>query len=133
MARRVAIAGAVAIVVGGIILVLLALAGRAVYSRAAFGTWDPAAPPTRISYCNRTYLPGSHVTRIQINADGNSLGTFRLRQVGATADGKPIVAKPLPDNVRHKYGNASPLPCAMVVYLKLGDDDYVAYGLSGGP
>ena len=36
------------------------------------------------------------------------------------------------DSVRYRYGTP-PLPCAMAVYLKVGDDDYVAYGLSGGP
>jgi hypothetical protein len=132
MARRVAILGAAGILVGGIILVLLIVAGRAVYSRAAFGTWDPRELPARISYCDRRYLPGSHLTRSRIDAEANDLGTFPVRQIGTTLDGKPIFAKPLPDNVRHKYGNP-PLPCAMSVYLKVGDDDYVAYSLSGGP
>ncbi len=129
MARRMAIAG---VVIAGITLILLIVAARSLYSRAAFGTWDPTALPTRISYCDRQYLLGSYVPRSQIDAEGNGLGTFPFRQVGTTADGKPIFAKPLPDNVRHKYGNP-PLPCAMSVYLKVGDDDYVAYGLSGGP
>jgi hypothetical protein len=127
------IAGLAGIGAVGISLVLLVFAGRSIYSRAAFGTWNPAAPPTRIAYCDRTYLPGSHVTRIQIDTEGNGLGTFPVRQVSTTADDKPIFAKPLPDNVRHKYPNAAPLPCAMVVYLRVGSDDYVAYGLSGGP
>ncbi len=132
MARRVPIIGAAGIVVAGLILVLLLVAGRAVYSRAAFGTWDASALPTRIEYCDRRYLPGSHVTSQRIDASGNGTGVLPLRQVGATADGKPIFAKPLTDDARRKYGTP-PLPCTMVVYLKLGSDDYVAYGLSGGP
>jgi len=108
------------------------LFGRSVYSRAAFGTWDPRALPTRIPYCDRTYLPGPHVNRAQIEAIGNAFGVFAFRQVGNTADGKPIFARPLPDSVRHRYSGA-PLPCDMGVYLKVGADDYVAYGLSGGP
>ena len=125
MARRVAIAG---VATAGVTLILLVLAGRSIYSRAAFGTWDPGALPTRISYCDRHYLPGSHLTRSQIDPEGN----FPYRQVGATADGKPIFAQPLSDAARHKYGNP-PLPCDMVVYLKVAGEDYVAYGLSGGP
>jgi hypothetical protein len=121
----IALAGVAAV---GISVILLVLAGRSIYSRAAFGTWDPTALPTRISYCDRNYLPGSHLTRSQIDAEGN----FPYRQVGTTADGKPIFAQPLADSERHKYGNP-PLPCAMGVYLKLAEDDYVAYGLSGGP
>src|ERR1700716_2178104 len=111
MTRSRAVLAAVGIVLGGIILVLLLVSGRSVYSRAAFGTWDPTALPTRISYCDRDYLPGSHVTRSQIDGDGNDLGTFPLGQVESTADGKPIFAKPLPDSVRHKSPNAAPLPC----------------------
>jgi hypothetical protein len=128
MGHRLVIIGLAGIAAVGISVILLVLAGRSIYSRAAFGTWDPTALPTRISYCDRHYLPGSHVARSQIDAEGN----FPFRQVGTTADGKPIFAQPLPDSERHKYGNP-PLPCAMSVYLKVGDDDYVAYGLSGGP
>jgi hypothetical protein len=50
-----------------------------------------------------------------------------------TPSGAPIFAKPLPDNVRHMYPNSAPLPCDMTVYLKVGPDDYIAYGISGGP
>ncbi|GAC1484871.1 MAG: hypothetical protein PVSMB9_10750 [Candidatus Dormibacteria bacterium] len=113
--------------------VVAVVAGRAIYSRAAFGTWDPAAMPARISYCDRTFLPGSHVTRATIETIGNGFGVFPIRQVSSTADGKPIVAKPLPDSVRHMYPNGPPLPCSMSVFVKTGTDDYVAYGLSGGP
>jgi hypothetical protein len=133
MARRLAIAGLAGLVLLGISVVVLVTAGRSLYSRAAFGTWDPQALPTRISYCDRDYLPGSHVARIEIDEEVNSFGTFPLRQVGSTADGKPIFARPLPDSVRHKYPNAAPLPCSMTVYLQVGADDYVAYGLNGGP
>ena len=133
MIRRVLILGAAGIVVGGIILVLLLVAGRAVYSRAAFGTWDAAAQPNRIDYCDRRYYPGSRVTRTQVDATGNGLGVFPFRQVGATATGRPFFAKPLPDSVRRQFANGPVLPCAMSVYLSVGPDDYVAYGLSGGP
>ncbi len=133
MARRLAIAGLVGLVLVGLGLVLVPVVGRSIYSRAAFGTWDPTALPSRISYCERGYLPGSHVTRTDIDEADNSFGTFPVRQVGTTADGKPIFARPMPDTIRHKYPNTAPLPCSMVVYLKVGADDYVMYGLNGGP
>ncbi len=110
-------------------LCLAALLIWVLYSRAAFGTWNPTAQPNRISYCDRTYYPGSHVDRARIETTGNSLGVFPIRQVGASADGTPFVAKPLPDSVRRTYT----LPCAMTLYLKVGADDYVAYVISGGP
>jgi hypothetical protein len=111
-------------------LVVLAWAG---YSRAAFGTWNPLAQPSRINYCDRRYYPGSHFTRAQIDTMGNGLGVSPFRQVETTAGGMPIYAKPLPDSVRHQFPKSPPLPCDMAVYLKVGADDYIAYGISGGP
>ena len=46
----------------------LLLSGWLIYSRSAFGTWDPTAQPDRISYCGRTYLPGEHVSRAIIDS-----------------------------------------------------------------
>ena len=85
--------------------------------------------PTRISYCDRTYVPGPHVTRATIENTGNGFGVFPIRQVSSTVDGKMIFAKPMPDSVRH----GSTLPCSMAVYVRVGTNDYVAYGLGGGP
>src|SRR5437762_7586554 len=111
---------------------MLALSGWVFYSRSAFGTWDPTAQPARISYCDRTYLPGQRVSRAIIDSTGNGLGVFPFRQAGSTAGGTPFFAKPLSDSVRYRYGTP-PLPCAMAVYLKVGPDEYIAYVLSGGP
>src|SRR2546422_10932482 len=127
MRRRLSLA-AVA-VLGSLIL---AVPGWVFYSRSAFGTWDPTAQPARISYCDRTYLPGPHVSRALIDSTGNGLGVFSFRQVGGTAGRTPFYAKPLPDSVRNRYA-PPPLPCAMAVYLKVGPDDYIAYVLSGSP
>ena len=115
MARRMAIAGVGAVVLVGLSLIVLVLAGRSLFSRAAFGTWDPNALLERITYCDREYQPGSHATRGDIESTGNGFGVFPTREVARTADGKPIVAKPLPDSV-----------CR-------GADDYFAYGIEGGP
>lgn len=117
----------------GALTVAVALASWVFYSRVAFGTWNPEAQPTRISFCDRGYLPGSaHFSGSEIEARGNGLGRYPLRQVGITAGGVGFFAKPLPDSVRYRYGSP-PLPCDMTVYLKVGADDYIAYGLSGGP
>jgi hypothetical protein len=129
MPRRLAIAGVAGLVLVGLGLVLVPVIARSIYSRAAFGTWDPTALPTRISYCERDYQPGSHVTRAQIDGEVNAFGDFPFRQVGSTADGKPIFARPMSDSARRQH---TPV-CTMQVYLKVGADDYVAYGLNGGP
>lgn len=128
MRRIIAFAGLAALTVA-----LLGLLGWMSYSRAAFGTWDPMARPNRIDYCDRRYYPGSHFTGAQINARGNGLGVIPFRRVGTTAGGLPFYAKPLPDSMRQPTQYSGPLPCAMTVYLKLGADDYLAYGISGGP
>ena len=133
MPQRMAIAGVGAVVLVALSLVVLVLAGRSLYSRAAFGTWDPSALPARISYCDRRYQPGTHVTGAYIESTGNGFGAFPIREVARTADGKPIVAKPLPDRVRRMYPNGPPLPCSMSVYVQVGANDYVAYVIEGGP
>jgi hypothetical protein len=119
-------------------VMVVALAGLVVlgwvsYSRAAFGTWNPMAQPNRIDYCDRQYYPGWHFTRAQIDSRGNGLGVFPFRQVGTTRVGAPIFAKPVPDSLRHETPTSGLLPCAMTVYIKAGPDDYLAYGISGGP
>src|SRR5207245_3847182 len=126
MGRRLSLAA-----VAALSLPVLALSAWVAYSRSAFGTWDPTAQPARISYCDRIYLPGQHVSRALIDSTGNGLGVFPFRQVGSTAGRSPFYAKPIPDSVRNRYA-PPPLPCATAVYLKVGPDDYVAYALSGG-
>jgi len=127
MGRRLRLAAMAALGLPAVVL-----SGWIIYSRSAFGTWDPTAQPARISYCDRTYLPGPHVSRALIDSTGNGLGVFSFRQVGGTAGRTPFYAKPLPDSVRNRYA-PPPLPCAMAVYLKVGPDDYIAYVLSGSP
>jgi hypothetical protein len=120
-------------VLGVLTVAVLGLLCWVGYSRMAFGTWDPTARPNRIDYCDRRYYPGSRFNRAQIEATGNGLGVFPFRQVGMTAGGTPIFAKPMPDSVRRHFAGGPVLPCDMAVYLKVGADDYLAYGISGGP
>jgi hypothetical protein len=117
----------------GCILVAIVLTGWIGYSRTVFGIWNPLQQPSRIDYCGRRYYPGAlHLTRAEIVATGNGLGVFPIEQVAISPAGAPIYAKPLPESVRHQVGNPA-LPCNMAVYLKDGTDDYLAYGISGGP
>src|SRR5437879_6802506 len=112
MERLLTRAGLVAVALAGLVLV-----GWISYSRAAYGTWNPLAQPNRIDYCDRRYFPGWHFSRAQIDARGNDLGVFPFRQVGTTASGAPIFAKPLPDSLRHETPTSSRPPCAMTMYI----------------
>ena len=127
MGRLLKRAGVIAVALVGLVVV-----GWISYGRAAFGTWNPMAQPNRIDYCDRRYYPGWHFTRAQIDSRGNGLGVFPFLQVGTTPIGAPIFAKP-PAGLRHETPTSGPLPCAMTVYIKTGPDDYIAYGMSGGP
>jgi len=108
------------------------MAGRSGYT-AALRTWEVERLPSRISYCEWTYLPGPHVTRATIDTTGNGPEVLPLRRVSSTAGGSPILAKPLADSARYRYANSPPLPCAIVIYLKVGADDYVAYAITDSP
>ena len=121
---------------GACLLLGLMVVSWIAYSRALYGIWDPLAQPSRIDYCDRRYYPGSpalHLTRSQIEASSNAFGSFPMRQVGMSPAGAAIYARPLSDSVRYQFANGPVLPCDMAVYLKVGTDDYVAYGISGGP
>src|SRR6202165_1962928 len=128
MRRLLTRAGLVAVAVVGLVVL-----GWSYYSRAAFGTWNPLAQPNRIDYCDRRYYPGWHFTRAQIDSSGNALGVFPFRQVGTTPSGAAIFAKGAPDSILRATPYAGPLPCSMTVYVKVRPDDYIAYGISGGP
>ena len=121
-------AGLVAVVLAAIVLL-----GWVYYSRTAYGTWNPLAQPKRIDYCDRRYYPGWHFSRAQIDSSGNALAVFPCRQVGTTPSGAAIFAKVAPDSIRRATPYSGPLPCSMTVYVKVGPDDYIAYGISGGP
>lgn len=104
---------------------LLIVVGWNWYTRDAIA-WDYTGLPDRIHYCDRNYGAGSpHQSRAQINEEP-------LQQVGRSSSGRPILARPLSDSQRRAAGTPL-LPCTMVVYLKVGADDYIPYSLLGGP
>jgi hypothetical protein len=119
----------------GVIAVLVAgPALLSIHSRLAFGVWDPWSNPTRISYCGRTYdVAASGTLWARERATSGTDPGFRAAwsEVGRTDAFAPYYAMVVPDPVRQRF--SPPLPCTMAVYLRLGDDAYLPYGLSGGP
>jgi hypothetical protein len=103
---------------------LLLMVGWNWYTREAIA-WDYTGLPERIHYCDRDYQPGSHLARVEIKDQP-------LQQVGKSATGRPMLARTLSDGERRAMGYPL-LPCTMVVYLQVGADDYIVYGLMGGP
>lgn len=103
--------------------------------RSAYGSWWQA--PERISYCGRTYLLGTtdlSLADIQERLGQAGLsddGSNRLAVVGKAPPiiGPPMLAVVTPEEERQKHG----VPCTMALYLETGEDEYTAYGLSGGP
>lgn len=119
------------IAIGVIAVTALAIAALAFALRnAVFGTspaaiHDAATVPDRFTVCDRTYR-GSENERTLVEASAG--GTVVL------VDPAPLAPCPEPnaDGVRPctRIGDA---PCATVVYIRIGEDAYRAYDLSGGP
>ena len=113
--------------------ILIAGASIAFYNRANFGTFYTAGPPPRINYCGRTYYPGD-TSRADSLARVNSFlaanGQNGLARVGSTPSGMPIVANVMSAETRASFHTSV---CTMELWVQIGADSYVAYGLSGGP
>jgi len=113
---------------------VLLIAGTFAY-RYTYGSWWQA--PQRIPYCGRTYMPGTPDLSLaeirqavsQTGLPGGAPGP--LVSIGKTPPvvGADMLAAVTPEARRQQLG----IPCAMALYLKTGDDQYRAYGLSGGP
>lgn len=122
-------------VIGALGLVILLLAVATLWYRHEYGTWWTT--PDKIPYCQRTYLRGtSDLSRVQVQAleaHTNLTGEqpYPLVAVGHAPPiiGSELFAAVIPDAIRNRLH----LPCAMAVYLKTGNNQYTAYGLSGGP
>jgi len=118
-------------------VVAMPIAGVAmlsVHSRQSFGVWDPRSQPVRIKYCGRTYNGGAGGTSSlrEQAISGVDPGSHSVwREVGTTDADVPYYAMVMPDSVRRRF--SPPLPCTMAVYLRVGDDAYAPYILSGGP
>jgi len=103
------------------------------HSRVAYGTLDPNSVPARIDYCGRRYYADAGATWTREKAASTSDPSFQAswREIGRTDGGTPYYAMVVPDTVRRVF--SPPIPCTMLVYLRVGPDVYSVYPLSGGP
>lgn len=123
-------------------VLLLALLGGVTWVlvevRTSTGDWWPAATPQRLDYCGRRYLPeGVHVSGRGIAAqaartdplDGSVAAPAERVGTASLIDRRAVWASVEPGATRARLG----IPCAMGIYLQVGPDDYIPYGLTGGP
>ncbi|GAA2149624.1 hypothetical protein [Humibacillus xanthopallidus] len=103
--------------------------------RYTYGSWWQS--PQRIPYCGRTYVPGTpdlSLADVRQRVSRTALpggAADPLVSIGKTPPvvGADMLAAVTPEAQRQQLGT----PCAMALYLKTGNDHYMAYGLSGGP
>ncbi|WP_431842527.1 hypothetical protein [Calidifontibacter indicus] len=121
---------ALSLALGFVLLLLALVAGRVVWFRHEYGSWNPFDYPDRLTVHGRTYYPstdgpvsvppGPIVTAAQVG----EITPGALVKVGSVG---PI---PFSSIGRHDvYANSS--GCATAALLKVGSDRYGLYGLSG--
>ena len=130
--RHVAIVPAILVIAFLTVLVVTPAIGR----RLAFGTFSTEGPPPRIDYCGRRYYPDSNFPNSAYES-GSSVaqelsanGETGLTRIGTTPSGMPILANIMTRAQRASFHTSV---CTMVVWVHVGPDRYLAYGLSGGP
>lgn len=112
---------------------ILATGGSVVWYRATYNVWPGQRASARVHYCGRDYETAGGPSRSwqQITAQA----PIRVRVVGQYPplawSRRELLAAVIPD--RQRMSESPPLPCAMVVYLRTGPDQYQTYGLLGGP
>ena len=112
-------------------------AASVAYQRA-YGTWWQT--PERISFCDRTYVAAETpvlLTRAEVESRVGSLGANddidRTLRVVATVPPLPVVGKPVLAVVVNPLDREEKgLPCTAALYLQMGADRYVRFGLSSG-
>jgi len=116
-----------------LILVLLALVGAVVtpwflhhwVERAgALDIQDPASLPWRIAACGRAWERPEVLVTTTLDAARKRSGVEPV-----VVDIAPFA--PCPDGPCTRVAGTT--PCATVVYVRVGETDYVAFELSGGP
>ena len=105
--------------------------GYALWYHRDYGIW-PGQAVWRVQWCGRHY-------------DEDSRSRYTWAQISAQAPGPiRVVASYPPLGPRgqllaavtpswKRFSSTPPLPCTMVVYVRVGPDSYLAYPLSGGP
>ena len=117
----------------GIVVAAIAVALLVVVPRLPFlssGIHAPWTLPRQISVCDRTYRGGTTVQ------NGTELRADQVPVV--LVDPGPFgffTACPGPDAQGNRpcTREAQDGPCATVIYVRVGDDTFAAYELSGGP
>ncbi len=116
----------------GLVLLFLALvAGRVLWFRHEYGSWNPFDYPDRFTVNGRTYYPsteGPHTTppgRILTRADIGIIWMGDPSKVGSVG---PIPFLPVG---RHDIYAASG-PCVTTALLRLDENRYGLYDLAGG-
>ena len=120
----------------GIALLAVVEATPAIQRRLAYGTFSTQGPPPRIDYCGRRYYPDSNfpnstdVSGSALAAELSANGQTGLTRIGTTPSGMEISANIMTPAQRASLHTSV---CTMVVWVHVGSDRYLAYGLSGGP
>lgn len=108
----------------------LALAYQEYSARTTYGTfWPAVGPPPRVDWCDRSYYPAPDPRPVTLDRT-RALANGPLQQVGTTPSGMPVLAAPLSDARKASYRSNV---CAFVVFVKVSDDQFEPYVLSGGP
>jgi len=110
------------LVAGGVGAWALAPALR---NQSMYGTMSTEGTPPLIRYCDRTYLPAPAAK------SGRPMEMLsNAERIGTTPSGMPVIAAVLLPASR-AYLHTS--VCTVAVWVETGSDEYLAYGLSGGP
>jgi hypothetical protein len=112
------------------------IAAASLAYQRAYGTWWQT--PERISFCDRTYVAAELpmlLTRAEVESRVGSLGanddTDRTLRVVATVPPLPVVGKPVLAVVVNPLDREEKgLPCTAALYLQMGADRYLRFGLS---
>src|SRR5438552_8598214 len=120
------------LLVPGLLLTGLLAAGMgawalapAMRNLAMYGTMSTEGTPPLIRYCDRTYLPAPAAKSGRPTEMLNS-----TERIGTTPSGMPVIATVLSPASRAYLHTQV---CTMAVWVETGSDEYLAYGLSGGP
>ena len=107
-----------------------ALAYQEFSARTTYGTfWPASGPPPRVDWCGRRYYPAPDPQSVTLDR-ARALANGPLQQVGTTPSGMPVLAAPLSDAKKAAFRSDV---CAFVVFVKVSDDRFQPFGLSGGP
>ena len=114
------------LIVSAVLLAGLVAVGVGAFALAPAMTVSADGMPPRIHFCDRNYLPAP-ITATQSRRE---VDDDPLARIGTTPSGMPVMANVLSPASR-AYSHTA--VCTMVVWVEMGPDRYLAYGLSGGP